>query len=181
MKQTLSESYGEDSLSGDGVEMRMRVQATLKLEKAIPFSHEMEIIQLKLRDQARYDRLLQSLVTGHVVSRMYVKAVLHKSRSCTKTHSEIDWVLIRGYDPSPGTNRPFSRFFTPVWVPELAFSLDQRFPSEGLETCVTQLDIPQYPIMVKTTNPTISTTFIYAHTRHDSILLAPPFPHLSFI
>ncbi|KAL0804855.1 hypothetical protein Bca101_097345 [Brassica carinata] len=60
MKQTLSESYGEDSLSGDGVEMRMRVQATLKLEKAIPFSHEMEIIQLKLRDQARYDILLQS-------------------------------------------------------------------------------------------------------------------------
>ncbi|CAN7104385.1 unnamed protein product, partial [Brassica rapa subsp. narinosa] len=28
--------------------------------KAIPFSHEIEIIQLKLRDQARYDKLLQS-------------------------------------------------------------------------------------------------------------------------
>ncbi|KAF8050627.1 hypothetical protein N665_1918s0002 [Sinapis alba] len=43
------------------VRMRMRVLAALKLEKAIPFSHEMEIIQLKLHDQARYDRLLQSL------------------------------------------------------------------------------------------------------------------------
>ncbi|KAH0925711.1 hypothetical protein HID58_017967 [Brassica napus] len=28
--------------------------------KAIPFSHEIEVIQLKLRDQARYDKLLQS-------------------------------------------------------------------------------------------------------------------------
>ncbi|KAF3515109.1 hypothetical protein F2Q69_00010043 [Brassica cretica] len=36
------------------------IQAALKLEKAIPFSHEMGIIQLKLRDQTRYDRLLQS-------------------------------------------------------------------------------------------------------------------------
>ncbi|CAF1712543.1 hypothetical protein HID58_057529 [Brassica napus] len=60
MKRALSKSYGKDFLTGDGVEMRMRVQAALKLEKAIPFSHEMGIIQLKLRDQTRYDRLLQS-------------------------------------------------------------------------------------------------------------------------
>ncbi|KAG2292169.1 hypothetical protein Bca52824_038838 [Brassica carinata] len=46
--------------------MRMRVQAALKLEKAIPFSHEMGIIQLKLRDQTRYDRFCFS---GFVVFR----------------------------------------------------------------------------------------------------------------
>ncbi|KAJ0246043.1 hypothetical protein HA466_0176310 [Hirschfeldia incana] len=60
MKGDLSESYGEDSQSGDGVAMKTRVKAALKLEKAIPFSHEMEIVQLKLCDQARYNRLLQS-------------------------------------------------------------------------------------------------------------------------
>ncbi|KAL0791833.1 hypothetical protein Bca101_008079 [Brassica carinata] len=48
MKRALSKSYGKDFLTGDGVEMRMRVQAALKLEKAIPFSHEMGIIQLNL-------------------------------------------------------------------------------------------------------------------------------------
>ncbi|CAN6820307.1 unnamed protein product [Brassica oleracea] len=60
MKRALSKSYGKYFLTGDGVEMRMRVQAALKLEKAIPFSHEMGIIQLNLRDQTRYDNLLQS-------------------------------------------------------------------------------------------------------------------------
>lgn len=34
--------------------MKMRVLAALKLEKAIPFSHELGFIQLKLCDRARY-------------------------------------------------------------------------------------------------------------------------------
>lgn len=35
--------------------------AALKLERAVPANHEMEISQLKARDRARHGRLLQSL------------------------------------------------------------------------------------------------------------------------
>ncbi|RID45196.1 hypothetical protein BRARA_I01941 [Brassica rapa] len=67
--------------------MRMRVQAALKLEKAIPFSHEMEIIQLKLHDQARYDILLQShgrlIILHEIAAVISPKSLLRSSVTTT--------------------------------------------------------------------------------------------------